>query len=181
MSTEIRLLSLWQPWASLIAMGLKQYETRSWGTNYRGRIAIQAAKRPVDSDGIRVWLEAQKLAGVTGDPRFHTYLNLPLGAIVAVAELTACKWIESEYNPVAETLYAYTNEQSDLERAVGNWQPGRYAWKLDNIRPIAQPILCKGAQGLRIIRDEAILAAIEQQLAYTAEIEQQLQAIGGGL
>lgn len=178
MSNEIRILSLWQPWASLIALGLKRYETRSWATPYRGKIAIQAAKRPVDSDGIRVWLKAQELAEVMGDPRFHTYLNLPLGCIVAVADLSDCRMMDLKYSTLTENLYAYINEQSDLERAVGDWQPGRYAWKLENIRPIAEPIPCRGAQGLRVIRDEAILAAIEQQLALTDSIEQQLQAIG---
>lgn len=37
-------ISLWQPWASLVAAGIKRIETRSWGTNFRGPIAIHAAK-----------------------------------------------------------------------------------------------------------------------------------------
>ena len=49
---EIRIISLWQPWASLIALNLKQYETRSWGAPYRGKLAIHAAKRPIDSGWI---------------------------------------------------------------------------------------------------------------------------------
>ena len=69
---------------------------------------------------------------------------------------------------------------TELERSVGDWQPGRYAWKLENVRPIAEPIPYRGKQGLTVIRDEAILQAIEVQLTKTAEIEQQLQAIGGG-
>lgn len=40
-----RALSLWQPWASLIALGVKTIETRSWNTYYRGPLAIHAAKR----------------------------------------------------------------------------------------------------------------------------------------
>jgi activating signal cointegrator 1 len=41
----VKAISLWQPWATLIALGEKKFETRSWLTNYRGQIAIHAAKR----------------------------------------------------------------------------------------------------------------------------------------
>ena len=40
----MKALTLTQPWATLIAVGAKRIETRSWGTSYRGRIAIHAAK-----------------------------------------------------------------------------------------------------------------------------------------
>ncbi len=63
--TEIRALTLHQPYASLIARGLKTFETRSWTTSYRGILAIHAGKYD---------------AG-TGD-------ELPRGAIVAVGKLT---------------------------------------------------------------------------------------------
>lgn len=39
----MKAITIWQPWASLIACGVKQYETRSWPTKYRGPIAIHAA------------------------------------------------------------------------------------------------------------------------------------------
>ncbi len=41
----MKALSLWQPWASLIALGVKTIETRSWATNYRGPLAIHAGLR----------------------------------------------------------------------------------------------------------------------------------------
>jgi hypothetical protein len=40
----MKALSLWQPWATLIALKKKQIETRSWRTTYRGPLAIHAAK-----------------------------------------------------------------------------------------------------------------------------------------
>lgn len=43
-SGVIRGLSLTQPWATLVAIDAKKVETRSWGTRYRGRVAIHAAK-----------------------------------------------------------------------------------------------------------------------------------------
>src|SRR5262245_34476504 len=46
----MKAISLWQPWASLIAIGTKTMETRDWAPPREylgGRIAIHAAKRPV--------------------------------------------------------------------------------------------------------------------------------------
>jgi len=40
----MKALSLWQPWASLVALRVKTIETRSWSTSYRGPLAIHAAK-----------------------------------------------------------------------------------------------------------------------------------------
>jgi hypothetical protein len=43
----IPVLTLHQPWASLIALGVKTIETRSWSTKYRGPLAIHAGKKVV--------------------------------------------------------------------------------------------------------------------------------------
>ena len=40
----VRLLSLWEPWATLSVLGAKQNETRSWRTNYTGWVGIHSAK-----------------------------------------------------------------------------------------------------------------------------------------
>ena len=42
---QIKAISLHPPYASLIKMGLKHFETRSWPTNYRGKLVICAAKK----------------------------------------------------------------------------------------------------------------------------------------
>jgi len=43
----MKALSLWQPWATLVAMEEKRIETRCWKTDYRGELAIHATmKRP---------------------------------------------------------------------------------------------------------------------------------------
>lgn len=42
---KIPAITLWQPWASLIAAGQKCYETRSWQRSYRGPLAIHSANR----------------------------------------------------------------------------------------------------------------------------------------
>lgn len=97
----MRALTLWQPWASLIALGAKTIETRSWSTKYRGPIAIHAAARRSAPgtygewhiSGYRPegWLrEALSRSHATNSPIFPTqweHHELHLGAIVAVAEL----------------------------------------------------------------------------------------------
>jgi len=89
----VKVLTLHQPWASLIALGVKTIETRSWSTQYRGPLAIHAAKRPLGNGALNVgtW------TNVTGEPiakgeqmmsgGWDRLLVCPLGAIVATATL----------------------------------------------------------------------------------------------
>lgn len=122
---QIKSISLHQPWASLIACGYKQYETRHWTTNYRGKIAIHAAKN---------FIYIPQLLQLLGK---KDKLEFPLGAIVAIADLTDCILMDREF----------INLQSDTEKRCGDWQIGRYAWKLENVRAI-EPIPQRGYQGL---------------------------------
>ena len=46
----VRILTLWEPWATLMAIGAKRIETRSWATRYRGPLAIHAAR-----GGLKLW------------------------------------------------------------------------------------------------------------------------------
>ncbi len=63
----MKALTLWQPWATLVAMEVKKIETRCWTTKYRGELAIHAAKGfPKDARAFTlepVCYEAVKRAG----------------------------------------------------------------------------------------------------------------------
>jgi hypothetical protein len=65
-------LSLKQPWAALLALGLKTIEVRRWPTARRGRILIHAARVPDERPEAwahvpKEWLEtAQLLGGIIG-------------------------------------------------------------------------------------------------------------------
>ncbi len=122
---SIKALTLWQPWAAAVAAGLKRYETRGWSTRYRGNIALHAAVRPLDK-------YAQNLADKFG------LGELTFGAIVALVDLADCIQITPE-------LIA---AQSPTEIALGDWRVGRFAWKLENVRILTSPVVCRGAQGL---------------------------------
>ena len=123
----MRALSLWQPWANFVADGTKRYETRSWRTSYTGLIAIHASKHKTKAP----WT-GWEIAG-------------PFGAIVAVATLMGCH--ATDYL-LATQLPVGWPPITDVERDVGDWTPGRYAWALTDVVKLDQPVPLRGYQGL---------------------------------
>ena len=125
----MKAISLWQPWASLVAAGVKRHETRHWPTNYRGPIAIHAAKT-LDLAGA----PDQLCAAVSGP---YWIKDLPRGVVVAVGQLVDCE--------PAERVATYATE-ADL--TAGNFARGRYAWRIEDVRRVNAPIPLVGRQGL---------------------------------
>jgi hypothetical protein len=132
----VKALSLTQPWATAIALGLKRWETRSWPTSFRGEVAIHASK------GYPKWAKEFAVE--------ENLLDLPLGHIVCLCEITECRQ--------TETVAAELSEQ---EIKWGDYYPGRYAFKLENVRPLVQPIPAKGALSFWTVED-AIEAAVRR-------------------
>ncbi|HAX75744.1 MAG TPA: hypothetical protein DCY88_07895 [Cyanobacteria bacterium UBA11372] len=142
---EIPALTLWQPWASLVFLGLKKYETRSWGTPYRGQMWIHAAKRKVD------WRAVQVLQAL--DIPVPELFDFPLGCLIGVVNLTAVQlMVTDERYEKTRLIYrdgiARISDQPVKEIAVGVWEPGRYAWKLEAAEQLDYPIYIRGQQGL---------------------------------
>lgn len=128
MST-LKCISLWQPWASAMAFGLKKVETRGWSTNVRGRVGIHAAKR------------YQKDVLINEDERKLFEKDIPLGAIVAVGELTSVV----STSVAREWFSLTTGELSEMQ--WGDYSYGRFAWRFINVRRLIRPIACAGRQG----------------------------------
>lgn len=126
---SIPCLSLWQPWASLMAAGFKLHETRHWATPTRGRFAIRAAKR-VDVSGA-----PHELCEVALGPDWAK--TVPRGDVVGVGQLTACIRTEDAFVQV---------EECDL--LAGNYAPERFAWRVDDFRPLRDPLPLIGRQSL---------------------------------
>ncbi|MHC5820573.1 MAG: ASCH domain-containing protein [Nostoc sp.] len=122
-----KAITLHQPWAYLVGI-YKFFETRTWSTNYRGKIAIHAAKYQKDT---KYWYEQLK-------DLLPPLVELPFGSIVAIADLADCILMTEEF----------INQQSETELRCGNWKIGRYAWKLENVQILPEPIPTKGKQGL---------------------------------
>lgn len=155
---KMRAISLWQPFASAVAVGAKRIETRSWATKYRGPLAIHAAKRCVVEELISYWCSwtwkgALRPIGFGGKKvaDFEWESCLPFGAIVATCELVDCRptgsftleEIQELRMPEGETLslYGWTEEQ------LGDFSLGRFGWVLENVRALPVPVPWKGSQG----------------------------------
>ncbi|ETT32155.1 ASCH domain-containing protein [Paenibacillus sp. FSL R5-808] len=136
----MKAITIIQPWATLIALGEKQFETRSWFTKHRGELAIHAGKK-IDREACLAEPIRSTLAryGYTAD-------NLPNGAVVAVVVMKDClqsvdTWTDGYL--LENGSYVYPPEYE-----FGDFTPGRYGWQLSNVRPLPEPIPAKGQQGL---------------------------------
>lgn len=129
----MKALSLWQPWASLVAVGAKRIETRHWHPPaglIGERIAIHAAKRKPRAMTDRMHCA---LGGSLAMPT----PALPLGAIVCTVRLARVEPI------TAELCRALSN----AELTFGNYIAGRYAWHLTDVHRLETPIPTIGRQG----------------------------------
>lgn len=169
----MKVLTLTQPYATLISLGAKTIETRSWATSYRGPLAIHAAAG-YGKGG------AKAHKALCGTEPFCSVLNaaceahydaldksrgvlramaespfMPMGAIVATCELLGCELIGYDWPDNQQIAYTgrwgrayHGHKLTPQERAFGDYTPGRFAWLLGNIKALPEPIPCKGKLGL---------------------------------
>jgi len=141
----VRALTLTQPWATLVAIGAKSWETRSWTTGYRGPLAIHASRSlPLRA---RVLCDTEPFAGALAAAGYRSAAELPLGACVAVANL-------SDVRPTSSVLSWPVADLQIHEVAFGNYEPGRWMWRLSDVAELKRPIPCKGALGLWSLPDD---------------------------
>jgi len=155
----MRAISLHQPWASLIAIEAKPFETRSWAppaSLIRQPIAIHAAARTP---------RLQEIADLMNDPftlladvgafellkGWWSGIGLPLGAVVCTAILAAAYQCGDEVSPgQVEVVKAISRGDDPVTIPIdpfGDFSPGRWAWLLEDIQPFPKPIPAKGHQG----------------------------------
>lgn len=123
----MKVLSIKEPFATLIKDGVKIYETRSWKTNYRGEIYIHASLSLSKSER----LESAK-----------KYLKSEIkpGCILCKSELVDCI-------PMTDEFIKYINKETS-EYDYGLYSEGRYAWKLKVLEVLDEPIPAKGKLGI---------------------------------
>lgn len=152
----MRGLTLYQPRATLIACSFKRVETRSWGTSWRGPLAVHAARKwddDVREDVRRAEADCKRCWGTQFyRPECREAGNIPwgrtLGCIVAVVNLVDCRLMP---------------EAPDAQEALfGSFGEGRWGWVLDpaSLRPLLSPVPCKGARGLWPVPPD-VLALVE--------------------
>ncbi len=150
---KIKAISLWQPWATAWALGLKKGETRHWVPRvshpelgsiiYKGPLAVHAAKTERDrGEGhlLADWFELRLASCERSRAAFHaagirTWADLPRGCIIAVCMIDAVK---------SSTACA----PDALEQSWGNYAPGRFIWMPACMTLLPTPIPCTGRQSL---------------------------------
>lgn len=123
----MKVLTIKQPWATLIAEGLKEYEFRTWSTKYRGDILIHAGKS-IDRKAM---------------DRFKCYnFKYPTGCIIAKAKITDSIYVDDDFVSSVGTTNPLVYK-GIIEK--GNWEG--YGFKLENIKKIS-PVYVNGKLGL---------------------------------
>lgn len=120
----MKVLTLKQPWASLVANGYKEFEFRSWKTNYRGYLLIHAGCG-VDKE----WLDKVK----------DFNLDFPKKRILCIVKLEDCILIDDSFNKMIN---------NKDERIYGRKERTGYAWKLKLVKNIDSKKEVKGQLGL---------------------------------
>ena len=123
----MKVLSIKEPFATLIKDKVKIYETRSWKTNYRGEIYIHASLSLSKSERVE---SANK----------YLKSEIKPGFILCKCELVDCI-------PMTDEFIKYINNETS-EYDYGLYSEGRYAWKLKVIEVLDEPIPAKGKLGI---------------------------------
>ena len=172
----MKAISLWQPWASLIACGAKPFETRHWAPPREliGQpIGIHAAKK-IDKGAAEF---AEELMYGQHDPGgfdladnldmsmantpdelmgFFGTANMPIGCVVCIVRLDAAFQLgeraEGTERPAATVMRRITSRHLPARFTVpyddfGDYTPGRWAWLLRDAKPLNPPVAMTGHQG----------------------------------
>lgn len=141
----MKAITLIQPYATLIALGYKANETRSWQTTHRGPLAIHAGI------GMPSWARevAETDSVISSILHYHglTFDTLPRRRVLAVAKVAGMLRIVEPGTGIGlgrcDPALLSVNE-----RASGGYMLGRWAWQLENVLTLAEPVACSGAQSI---------------------------------
>lgn len=145
----MKALSLHQPYASAITLGLKRYETRSWFTKYRGPLVIHAALKEFKYNDYEreYFMEVCRQLKTVDCPHYA----LVYGCAVCVVDLVDCfRTIEiAPRLTQAQLFWGDFRDKDDKGRY-------RYAFQLENPRKLWPPKRIKGMQRFFEIPDEVL-------------------------
>ena len=148
----MKVLSLLQPWASLVISGAKKFEVRSWQTAYRGPLLIHASARKPTR---REKLFFEKAAWFNQHLENMDWLNY--GAIIGqvlLKDIFSTEWLLQNWEH-----QSINNWQQEL--AFDDYSARRFAWKLEQPIPLLYPLPLKGTLGLWNYEGSFTLAPID--------------------
>lgn len=143
----MKVLSLTEPYATLIKEKTKKIETRSWKTTYRGELYIHASRTGIPKE----YEENKELMNLVKNS------NYPYGQIICKAKLVDCikmtkDWIEQ------------IKKENYQEYLCGIYEEGRYAWILEDIEVLEQPIYAKGSLNIWNFNQDSMEKQVEEIL-----------------
>jgi hypothetical protein len=173
----VKAITLTEPWASLVSIGAKRIETRSWATSYRGPIAIHASKKLTRHDAdimttdqildVLVAAGINPHAGTIGPGYLHNVsdkhdvrscpltqlMQVSRGAVIATAQLIDCFQFTRAHpgSPLANEVYHRPSGRVEIttqEYRLGDFTPGRYGFVLTDVVRLPEPIKAQGDLGL---------------------------------
>ena len=145
----MKVLSLAEPYATLIAVGKKCVETRSWQTSYRGELYIHASKTKMNLKDEKNFKLMELLDGNFLHP----------GYIICKCRLVDCV-------PMTEEYVKQMKEENEQEYLCGEYREGRYAWILEDIIPLKQPIKANGSLNIWNYYNENEIMNLMQDIKY---------------
>ena len=144
---KVNALTLHQPWASLIAHGVKTIETRSWSPprSAIGRLlAIHAGKQVARPES----LHADTLAAIVELYGESWRTEIPRGAVVAVVRLAGAYQVDEDSGDNVLVMVApYSSRKFVKVDPHGDFEVGRWLWMLEEVRP-HELVPAIGHQGL---------------------------------
>lgn len=118
----MKVLTIKQPWATLIMQGNKRFEFRGWKTKYRGDLLIHAGKS-IDKEAMK---------------RLEKYLpkEMPIGKILGKVTLVDCVKMSPEFKEklLKENIDIYASSIFKED----------YGWQVKNVEVFEKPIEASG-------------------------------------
>jgi activating signal cointegrator 1 len=155
---RLKVLSVIQPWATLLVIGAKEFETRSWTAYHRGPLVIHASQARTHARGL---FNEEPFRSVLTKAGYPTADSLPFGCLVGGANLV---------NVVPTTEILRNRLASEQELAFGDFDDGRFAWRFAYPVEFGEFRTAKGDLGFWKMTDEV-----------EAWVRQQWNARGGNL
>ncbi len=129
----MKAITVWQPWAALLGLALKKFETRGWETKHRGPLAIHAG---VNRTMVQMMFQEPFKCDLSR-AGYNRSRDLVLGAVMAVGDLVACHLVTEEF---VEGL-------NPTEKLYGDYTLGRWAWEIQDVKLVG-PYPCPGKRRL---------------------------------
>lgn len=162
---QYKVLTLWEPWATLVVHGIKKIETRPKPTTWtveKGSYLIHAAKKWAgEQNEICTYFSSLLKSEYITDQiaeviSIFEHDKFALGHIIGAVDVVECikiisigdkPFLDFEFDKSHSNVGVILKEIKEPELSFGDYKKGRYAWILKNPRILKTPIPYKGGQG----------------------------------